>query len=227
MGPSAGGIIGTMPSLDDLLRGPHLRLPRPLDALSERWSRLRPRVRSITVWAAALLGALALQARVTAAESRWGGPPRTVLVAAGDLPVGAAADAVLPRALPPAAVPPAAVAKVPPGAVLALALPEGAVLTEAHLDRRGPAAGLAEGLRAVPIPSEDGWGVVPGGWVDVWVLGAGDMPAQLVAESRPVLEVNHDDAGSTALVGLEAAEVGPANSGLALGRVLLAHAPPP
>ncbi|MDQ3537423.1 MAG: hypothetical protein M3415_01285, partial [Actinomycetota bacterium] len=125
------------------------------------------------------------------------------------------------------AVPPAAVTKVPQGAVLAMALPEGAVLTEAHLDRRGPAAGLAEGLRAVPIPSEDGWGVVAGGWVDVWVLGAGDTPAQLVAESRPVLQVNHGDAGGTALVGLEVAEVGPTNSGLALGRVLLAHAPPP
>ncbi|HWB72454.1 MAG TPA: hypothetical protein VG452_09555, partial [Egibacteraceae bacterium] len=65
------------------------------------------------------------------------------------------------------------------------------------------------------------------GWVDVWVLGAGDAPARLVARARPVLQVRGEGPASTALVGLHVDEVGEATAGLALGRVLLAHAPPP
>ncbi len=222
-----GGDSDAMRRIEALLRGPYPRLPRPLDACSEQWSRLRPRSRTLAAALLVVAALLAVDARVRAAESRWGGAPRPALVATTDLPVGARATGLRPTVLPPAAVPADAVATVAGEAVLALALPAGAVLTRDHLDPRGPAAGLPAGLRAVPVPAEQGWGVTAGGWVDVWVLGAGDTPAELVARSRPVLEVRGDTTGTTALVGLAADEVGPATTGLALGRVLLAHAPAP
>jgi hypothetical protein len=210
------------------LVGSYPPLPRPLDALSERWTSLRPRVRAVVALAAVAALALGLSARIARAEARWGGPPVTVLVARQDLLVGATELALRAVQLPPAAAPPGALAEVGEGAVLALALPEGSVLTSAHVDARGPAAGLSQGLRAVPLPVEDGWRVVAGGRVDVWVLGAGSDAALLVAEGRSVLEVA-EDAGTgaaTALVGLAANEVGPVSEGLALGQVLLTHAPP-
>ncbi len=125
--------------------------------------------------------------------------------------------------------PPGSVASVPDGAALAIALPQGVVLTAAHLDPRGPAAGLEPGLRAVPVPVEDGWAVAPGGFVDVWVLGAEDGTAGQVAASRAVLEVAdaQDGAGRTALLALREDEVAATTAGLALGRVLLTHAPAP
>lgn len=213
--------------LDALLTGPHPRLPRPLDAVSEWWWALRPRVRTVATVLALIVLALAVQHRVRAAEARWGGVPRTAYVATQDLPVGAGLDAVRRVRLPPLAVPASATADLPRDAVLALALPEGAVLTDAHLDVRGPAAGLAGHLRAVPVPTEEGWSVVVGGWVDVWVLGTGSEPASLVARSRPVLDVREDPRGTTALIGMAATEVGRTTEGLALGRVLLTHAPAP
>lgn len=216
------------PAAGGRLRGPYPAWVAPLDGLFERWARLPPRVRLLLTVAAVLALVLAVQARVARAERRWGGAAVPVLVATAHVPVGAAArPAVAPVELPPAAVPPDALTAVPDGAVAALALPRGAVLTSHHLDPRGPAAGLPAGLRAVPIPVEDGWGVVAGGWVDVWVLGAGEAPASQVARSRSVLQVRDDGGGVTALVGLDADEVAAVTEGLALGRVLLTHAPPP
>lgn len=170
---------------------------------------------------------LSLDARGRAVDARWGGPPQPVLVAARPLAVGDAVTDLRTERLPPDAVPPGAVDGVSDGAVLALAMPEGAVLTRDHLDARGPAAGLPEGMRAVPVPSEPGWGLVEGGWVDVWTLGSGDEPSHLVAQRRPVLDVRHDATGLTSLIGLAEDEVGPVTSGLALGTVLLTHAPAP
>lgn len=209
------------------LRGPYPAFVRPLDAVFERWARLRPRVRLLVVVLGVVALALSMQARVTRAEQRWGGGARTVLVATGDVPVGATEPAVEAVQLPPAAVPPGALAELPDGAAVALALPEGSVLTQAHVDPRGPVAGLAPGLRAVPVPVEEGWGVTAGAWVDVWVLGAAESPAVRVARSRSVLEVRDDGATASALVGLADDEVAATTEGLALGRVLLTHAPPP
>lgn len=208
------------------LAGPHRALPRPLDAAAERWAALRPRARSLLVVALVLVTVAGVQLRVRAVDARWGGSPVTVFVAPRDLPVGAPAKAVERAVRPPAAVPPTAATGDPPDdATLAFALPEGSVLTESHLEPRGPAAGLDASLRAIPVPVEEGWGVAAGGWVDVWVLGVGDEPATLVGRSRPVLELREEE---TALVGLrQEDEVGPVTEGLALGRVLLAHAPPP
>lgn len=216
-----------LPPRGRLLDGPHLALRRPVDGLAERVARLRPRVRALLAALVALTVAAGVQLRVAAAESRWGGPPVTALVATRHLPVGRAPEGLRRRELPPDAVPPGAVASVPAGATLALALPEGAVLTGSHLDPRGPAAGLEPGLRVVPFPVEESWAVSEAGWVDVWMLGAGRRPATLVARSSPVVDVRDDGAAVTALVGLDARKVAAATSGLALGRVLLAHAPPP
>lgn len=210
----------------NLLTGPHPSLPWPLDAAAERWARLRPRVRVLLVLGTMLALLVATQLRIQAADDRWGGEPVRVLVATRDLRVGAPPTDVERVARPPAAVPPTAVTSEPPAdTTLAFALPQGGVLTETHLDPRGPAAGLEAPLRAVPIPVEEGWAVTAGGWVDAWVLGVGDEPATLVASSRPVLELRD---GEVALVALDREEeVGPVTTGLALGRVLLTHAPPP
>lgn len=215
--------------LHRLLHGPYPSLPRPVDVLCERWAGLRPRVRALLAIGAALAVAAGVQARVHAADTRWGGAPVAAWVATADLPVGGAPEALHQVELPPTVMPPEAVAgPIDPGAVLSLALPEGAVLTEAHLDARGPAAGLPGRLRVVPVPVEQGWGVTAGGWVDVWVLGAGEDPATLVARSRPVVDVRETPSATIALLGLDhATEVADATTGLALGQVLLAHAPPP
>lgn len=212
--------------LTDLLDGPHLRLPRPLDAVSEWWSCLRPRMRMVVALLLAVSVLLLIDARVRAADARWGGRPVEVLVATRDLPPGESPRALRRTRYPPDVVPPGAVAEVREDAVLAFALPTGSVLTRRHLDARGPAAGLAAGLQAVPVPAEPGWGLVTGGHVDVWVLAAGEEPAARVAASRPVVHVREDQGGLTALVGLRSSEAQAVTSGLALGRILLTHAAP-
>ena len=213
--------------IDQLLRGPHLALPRPLDAIAEKWAAQAPRVRMVVSALIVVATLLGLDARTRAVDDRWGGAPRAVVIARTDLRVGDRLDQTRTVRLPPIAVPPGALETVRPDAVLALALPQGAVVTQSHIDPRGAAVGLDEGMRAVPIPTEPGWGVVAGGWVDVWTLGTGAEASALVARGRPVVEVVHDSSGLTSLVGLAEDEVGAVTSGLALGRVLLAHAPGP
>lgn len=214
-------------NLRQLLHGRPLALPSPVDAVSERWARVPPRPRALLVLLVVLAAITGMQHRVALAQARWGGTPVTVLRAVEDLPAGTPTARLEPITLPPAALPPRAVAHPPDGAVLSLPLPAGSVLTQAHLDPRGPAANLPDDVRAVPVPVEAGWQVEPGGWVDVWVLGAGEVPSRLVARSRAVLEVRHGEGPRTALVALRDDEVGPATEGLALGKVLLTHAPPP
>lgn len=215
----------------DGLDGPPPRNPRRLDELSERWAGLRPRARRAVALLAVLLVLAGHQWRVSATAGRWGGTEVPVLVAPALLPVGTHPVDLRRLRLPPAAVPPDAVTEVRAGALLSMALPAGAILTRGHLDPRGPAAGLPEGLRALPLPVEEGWGLAPGAWVDVWVLAAtaetGQEPAVLIARGRPVLEVRLDGRGATALVGLATEEMAAATAGLATGRVLLTHAPPP
>lgn len=216
-------------SLRRLINGHPVALPSPMDAVSERWAHVPPRARALLGLLAALAAVAGMQYRVALADARWGGAPVTVLRATEDLPVGslAARARLEPIALPPAALPPRAVRQPPDGAVLSLPLPAGSVLTQAHLDPKGPAANLPDDVRALPVPIEAGWRVEPGGWVDVWVLGASQAPSRLVARSRAVLEVRRDEAVRTALVALRDDEVAPATEGLALGKVLLTHAPPP
>jgi hypothetical protein len=213
-------------TLRRVLAGAHPALPGPVDGLAERWAGLPPRGRAVLTLVLLLAVAVGVEARVHAAEHRWGGAPVSVLVAAEDLPVGAAPTAVRRALLPPGALPWRPLAEVPDGAVLTLALPRGAVLTESHVAPSGPAAGLGEGLRALPVPVDEGWGVTAGGWVDVWVLG-GDAGATLAARSRPVLELRGEPPDISALLGLAIEEVTAVTAALSHGRVLLAHAPPP
>lgn len=210
-----------------LLRGRPLALPPRLDRLVERWAGAPPRLRQAIAVGLVICGLAAVQWRIGAADRRWGGDPVDVLVATATLPVGQPPAALTRRLLPPAAVPPGAVDAVPAGAVLAFALPAGTVLTADHLHPRGPAAGLRAGERAVPIPVEESWGIVGGGWVDVWLVSGSEAPAVLVARGRPVLEVVTAQRGSTALVAIGEAELEQVTTGLGLGRVLLTHAPPP
>lgn len=212
-----------------MLAGAHPVLPMPLDRVSDWWTDRPPRVRIAVTVLLVLVGVVVAGARVRAAQTRWGGPPVAVLVATDDIGVGEPPTRVRRVDVPPALAPAGAVLHPDADDVLSIALPSGTVLTERHLTHTGPAVGLPPDLRAVPIPVEEGWGVVPGGWVDVWVLsdGAAADPAQAAARSRPVLELREDDLRRTALVGLAADEVRLVTSGLADGRILLAHAPPP
>lgn len=212
--------------LSGRLRGSYPPLPGPVDILAERWARLRPRARLTVATLCVAALTVGVGVRIRYAESRWGGPPVGVWVALADTSVGE-----IPRLrrteLPPAAIPPRAVRDDPGDAPVTLALPEGTVLTHTHLSPAGPAVGLPADLRVLPVPVDEGWGVAAGGRVDVWVLGAGEEPAVLVASGRPVLEVRGDPGGDpTALVGLSSQEVASATSGLAIGQVLLTHAPP-
>lgn len=213
--------------LRQLMAGAHPALPRPLDAAAELWAGLAPRWRTLVGLLLVLLLGAGLSARVRVAEHRWGGAPLRALVAVGDLSVGDPLDRGLRTVrLPPDALPARPLQRAPEGAVLSLALPEGAVLTEAHVAPAGAAAGLPPDLRALPVPVQEGWGVAAGGWVDVWVLGP-DGGADLAARARPVLELRGDGADSTALLGLAADEVTSVTAALGQGRVLLAHAPSP
>ena len=206
-----------------LFDGPHLRLPRPVDAVGEWWAARRPRTR-MAVGIVVVLAAVAfVAARARAADARWGGEPVTVYVAERDHAVGDVATELKRARFPPAVVPPEAVTQLPQQPVLAFALPAGSVLTRRHLDPVGPAAGLDADLQAVPLPAEPGWGLVGGGNVDVWVLGGGERPAARVAIGRPVLHLRTDPQGLTALVGLRSPEVQAVTEGLAVGRVLLTH----
>lgn len=216
-----------MSRLDRLLSGSYPRLPGPVDWCSEQWAALRPRVRMLAVLTLIVAAAMFAMTRVQAAEQRWGGTPRRVLIATRDLAVGDPATSLRMVRLPPDAVPDTALSQVGVGVRVTLALPAGAVLTSAHIDPRGPAAGLGAGLRAMPIRAEEGWGVVSGGWVDVWVLGDAEGGSRLVAQSRPVVEVRRDTGGLTALVGLAEPEVAATTAAIGTGGVLLAHAPPP
>ena len=211
--------------LDRPLRGAYPALPPPLDRCSEWWARRRPRVRLLIGVVALLAVAGALTSRVAVLEQRFAAPPVRVLVAEEFLPVGTAAPAVAMVRLPALAVPDGALEAVPDDAVVAVAVPKGAVVTRAHLDVQGPGAALPTDQRAVPVPVEEGWGLEAGGFADVWASGDIGEPAALLVEAAPVLAVHDGDLRPVAVVGVPAArvaEVATAGDGPGL---LLTHAP--
>lgn len=208
------------------LDGPPFALPAALDRCSERWWRLPPRARHLSVAVLIVATVAAGEWRIDRAQARWGGPARRALVAVRDAHVGEQPE-VRALQLPPAMVPPKAPQRIDGDARLALALPEGAVLTRTHLSPQGPAVGLPADLRVVPIPVEDGLEIAVGGQVDVWVLQASPARSQRIAQRRPVVGVTSDEGEDrTALVGLGTDEVAAAMRGLADGQVLLSQAPP-
>jgi hypothetical protein len=170
------------------------------------------------------LAIVGCELRVAQTRNRWGGPPRRALIAVRDVPVGQHPQVRAVR-LPAALVPPDAPQDVDDNARLAFALPEGAVLTRAHLSDRGPAAGLSDDMRVVPIPVDPGWQVRAGGSVDVWALATPGQSLR-IARRRPVVAVTGDEDQPSALVGLATTEVTAAMRGLVEGDIVLTHAPP-
>lgn len=209
------------------LSGPAPVWPGWVEAVAEGWAGLSARGRIVLGVSGVVLCLAAASSWAAGVAERWGGAPVTVLIAERTLVPGELVADVRAVELPPAAVPADAVTELPEQARLAFALPAGAVLMRAHLDPRGAGAALPPGVRAMPIPVEEGWGVRAGGWVDVWVLGVGERPSRLVAEACTVLSVATAETGpGTALVALPEDAVEQVAQGLTLGRVLLAHAPP-
>lgn len=209
-----------------LLEGPLPSLPRAVDAVADWWAGRPPRLRMVVLCLAVLAFLAAGEARVQTAQRTWGGNPVRVLIADESVPIGAAPGRIRSVRVPPALAPPDALEAVPSETALALPLPRGAVLQAAHLSTGGPGAGLPQGLRAVPIEVEEGWGVQPGGWVDVWILGGGEEASRMAAAARPVVEIR-EGPPDTALIALAPDEVEEVTRGLAVGRLLLVHTAPP
>lgn len=170
---------------------PPVALPAVVDAVSERWWGLPPRVRALAV-ALATVAALALLGR-GATRSPWG-PPTDVLVAVDDLPGGApvTADLLRPARWPADLVPHDAVTSADLGPDVRL---RGAVVAGAPVTRRQLAVGLggmvAEGHAAVAVPVDGLPHVDAGDAVDVVATGL-DGVGRRVATAARVLAV--DDA---------------------------------
>ncbi len=206
------------------LGGPPFAWPAAVDRVAIAWAGLPPRLRTVVVIGLVVALVVGTRVQVQRAEARWGGTPVVVWIAEADTGVGEVA--LLRRVrLPPAAVPPGAV-DAPTDEPLRMPLPEGAVLTTAHTAADGPAAGLPDGTRLVPIPVDAGWGVTVGSRVDVWVEGA-QQGSRLVAPDRSVIEVRGDEGSGhqTALVALEHGQVPAVTAALAQGAVLLSIVP--
>lgn len=138
------------------LDGPAPAWPAPIDTLMEWWAGLSGRGRAAVRAAAAVLVATAATGGLL--EGRWG-PPVPVLVAATDVPAGAALTtaevtvAERPRdLLPPDTL--VDLAALPPRAVADGHLPAGAVLTDRAVRGGGVAGTGAPGSAVVPVPAE-------------------------------------------------------------------------
>ena len=181
-----------MRRLDDLtahlrtrLSGPLPHLPARVDALSDTWWGLPPRLRvGVVAFACVLVASLPM---LRTARSAWG-PPVTVIVAAEDLPAGTALDAsAVTRVQRPADVlPPDVLAEV--SGVLTVPVMAGTVLTERH---RAPtvAALVGAGEVAVPVPADMQPAVSPGSVIDL--LSAGfDGAGRTIAAGGRVVQVD-------------------------------------
>jgi Flp pilus assembly protein CpaB len=170
------------PRSRSLPTGP-LVLPARLDAWSDRWWALAPRVR-VTVCVVLALAVVTAGA-LRGLTSPYG-PPTQVLVATRDLSRGEVADrTALREATWPADL-------VPVGATLdadgdlTAALPEGAVLTAGHLTEDG-IGGLTEpGRAAVPVPVEQVAELPVGTRLEVIVSDADGHGRTLAADAEVV-----------------------------------------
>lgn len=203
-------------------RGAPFVLPAWLDVAVERWWALAPR------WRVVLLGGLAVVALALvgrgATASPWG-PPREVLVAAGDRPAGhplSPADA-RPATWPEDLVPTDALAAgdLASGGDLRLAAPvaDGAVLTRAMLVD-GVAGLLDDGDAAVAVPVDGLPALVPGDGVDV-VAARTDGGGQRLATGARVLALD----GDFLWLGVPADRVDAVAAAGAAGRLTLAVRP--
>ena len=197
-------------------------LPALLDRLSERWWSLPPRVRA-TVLVVAVVVALAAVGR-GATTSPWG-PPRQVLVAAVDRPVGGALgpDDVRTASWPDDLVPADAIAPddLPVEARLRGFVAAGTVVTRQHL-ATGMAGLVDDGEAAVAVPA-DGLPLVRGGDVVDVVAAHPDGSGVRVASAARVLAV--EDA--FVWLGVAQAQVDAVAAAGAAGRLTLAVRPAP
>lgn len=193
-------------------------LPGALDAVSERWWRLPPRLRAVVV-AVAMVTTLALVGR-GATTSAWGAP-RQVLVLVADLPAGAAVGpADVERvAWPDDLVPPDAVTELPADARVRAPTTADSVLTARHL-ASGLAGLLSDGEAAVPVPLDGLPDVAAGDVVDV-VTATPDGTGHRAASAARVVAV---DATSLWLA-VDADRVDAVAAAAASGRVTLAVRP--
>lgn len=164
-------------------------LPRPLDALSERWFRAGPRLRLALVVALCLAAAAALALRLS--TSPWG-PPAGVLVTVSDLPVGhelAAGDLRTQRW--PTDLVPADAIDTAAGLRLAVGAPAGTVLTRRHVATGGVAGALSPDTAAVALPSDLLPSLPAGSTVDL--VGAGhDGAGSVLAADVEVLRADSE-----------------------------------
>lgn len=164
-------------------------LPRPLDALSERWFRAGPRLRLALIVLACVVAVVALGLRL--ATSPWG-TPATVLVTATDLPVGHELGPGDVRAQHwPGEVVPADAIDAADGRRLSVGAPAGTVLTDRHVAAGGVAGALAPDAAAVAVPAELLPSLPSGSSVDL--VGAGhDGAGTVMAADVEVLRADGD-----------------------------------
>jgi Flp pilus assembly protein CpaB len=196
-------------------------LPAWLDRLSEWWWGRPPRLRTVLVAVAILLGLVVIGRGAT--RSPWG-PPTQVLVATADLEPGTPIDGDRLRAAqwPGGLVPDdaiIAVADLPDDARVRSNVPAGTPLTARHLVT-GLAGLVAPGHVAVSVP-RDGLPIVPtGARVDVVTAGVHGEAARITAGAR-VLALD----GDWVWLGVPAEQADAVATAAVTGRVLLAIRP--
>lgn len=167
--------------LRERFRGSPVALPRWLDAASERWWGLPPRLRATLLASASALVVLAGLGHAAATPY---GPPTIVLVATEDLPAGHRLTARDVRRVswPSAIVPDDALRTVQ--GRLALPVPAQTVVTRRHVAHDGMAAALTEGMAAVPVPAEALPSLTIGDRVEVVGRNLDGQAAVLASDAR-------------------------------------------
>jgi Flp pilus assembly protein CpaB len=171
-----------LPRPRSLTTGPPV-LPARLDAWSDRWWALSPRVRAAVCLVSVLVVVTAGALRGLTSPY---GPPTQVLVATRDLSRGEGVDGTdLREATWPSGLVPTGATLVPDGDLTA-PLPEGAVLTTGHLTEDGIGGAIEPGRAAVPVPVELVADLPVGTRVEVIVSDADGHGRTLAADAEVV-----------------------------------------
>ena len=205
-----------LPTLD----GPPPSLPRVLDLASERWWGLPPRARALALGlVAVLLAVLAVGPRTPLAAD----PPVEVAVAVRDLPPGApVGPGDLRTEHWPAELAPSAAAPADAEGHLTGLLPQGAVLTEAHLGTGGLSALVTAGRAAVALPADLVPEPHPGTRLELVVTDGPQATHEPMGDAR-ILRVDAEHVW----VDVEAARAGPVAAAAARRAVAVVVRPHP